>query len=71
MLTSRWIASFRLLEYTRTQLGQGMPIVRECCDVGEICDAALEEMKSSQPDRAFCLATSGALAAWSRPSPTF
>jgi signal transduction histidine kinase len=59
---SRMDAMIRdLLEYTRTQLGQGMPIVRESCDVGAICDAALEEMKSSHPDRAFCLATSGEL----------
>ena len=50
-----------LLDYTKTRLGQGMPIVAEPCDIGEICEAALEEVRSACPDRVFELATSGEL----------
>src|SRR5687767_10825403 len=50
-----------LLEYTRTRLGRGIPIVRQACDIGRICEAALEEMRSGHPDRDFRLATSGGL----------
>ena len=50
-----------LLEYTRTGLGQSMPIAPRSCDIGQICEASLEEMKSAHPDRLFELATSGEL----------
>jgi signal transduction histidine kinase len=50
-----------LLEFTRTRLGGGIPIVRQACDVGRICEAALEEMRSGHPGRDFRLATSGDL----------
>lgn len=50
-----------LLEYTRTGLGRSMPIVLASCDIGEICEAALEEMKSAHPDRVFELVRTGEL----------
>ena len=50
-----------LLEYTRTRLGRGIPVTREPCRIGSICEAALEEMKAGHPDREFRLAMSGEL----------
>src|SRR5687767_6851006 len=50
-----------LLEYTRTRLGRGVPIVREACNIGRICEAAIEEMRSGHPERAFHLRRSGDL----------
>jgi signal transduction histidine kinase/CRP-like cAMP-binding protein len=50
-----------LLEYTRTRLGRGIPIVREPCDIGIICEAALEEMKAGYPERVFRFESSGEL----------
>jgi signal transduction histidine kinase len=50
-----------LLEYTRTRLGRGIPIVRQACNVGRICEAVLEEMRSGHPDRAFRVEISGEL----------
>ena len=50
-----------LLEYTKTRLGRGIPIARKACDVGRLCEAAIEEMRSGHPNRAFSLALSGAL----------
>jgi signal transduction histidine kinase/CRP-like cAMP-binding protein/ActR/RegA family two-component response regulator len=50
-----------LLEYTKTRLGRGIPIAREACNIGRICEAALDEMKAGHPDRAFRLQTSGEL----------
>ena len=42
-----------LLEYTRTRLGRGIPIARAACDIGRLCEAAIEEMRSGHPGRAF------------------
>jgi signal transduction histidine kinase len=50
-----------LLEYTKTRLERGIPIVREVCDIGAICEGALEEMKAGHPDRAFRFEVSGEL----------
>jgi hypothetical protein len=50
-----------LLEYTRTRLGLGIPVVRQPCELGAICEAALDEMKAAHPEREFRLATSGTL----------
>jgi signal transduction histidine kinase len=50
-----------LLEYTRTRLGRGVPIVPEACNIGRICEAAIEEMRSGHPERAFLLRISGDL----------
>jgi len=50
-----------LLEYTKTRLGRGIPIARKACDVGRLCEAAIEEMRSGHPRRAFSLALSGEL----------
>jgi signal transduction histidine kinase len=50
-----------LLEYTRTRLGRGIPIAREPCSIGNICEAALEEMRAGHPDRAFGFESSGEL----------
>jgi signal transduction histidine kinase len=50
-----------LLEYTRTRLGRGIPIVRVRCSIAGICEAALDEMKAVHPDRAFRFELSGEL----------
>jgi signal transduction histidine kinase/ActR/RegA family two-component response regulator len=50
-----------LLEYTKTRLGRGIPIARQACNIGRICEAAVDEMKAGHPDRAFRLQMSGEL----------
>jgi signal transduction histidine kinase/CRP-like cAMP-binding protein len=50
-----------LLEYTRTRLGRGIPISRRACDIGRLCEAAIEEMRSGHPGRAFRFGVSGEL----------
>jgi signal transduction histidine kinase len=50
-----------LLEYTKTRLGRGIPITREACDIGRICEAAIEEMRSGHPGRVFRFGLSGEL----------
>jgi signal transduction histidine kinase len=50
-----------LLEYSRTQLGDGIPIVRKDADVGQICDAALHDARAAHPNCLFDLALSGDL----------
>jgi signal transduction histidine kinase len=44
-----------LLEYTRTQLGKGIPVTRTPCNIAAICREAVEEVRSSHPDREFLL----------------
>jgi len=50
-----------ILEYTKTRLGRGLPIVREACDIGRLCEAAIEEMRSGHPGRVFRFGLSGEL----------
>ncbi|HWM43648.1 MAG TPA: sensor histidine kinase, partial [Burkholderiales bacterium] len=50
-----------LLEYTRTRLGRGIPIVRQACNIRRICEAVVEEMRTGHPDRVFRLGISGKL----------
>ncbi|HUQ75095.1 MAG TPA: HAMP domain-containing sensor histidine kinase [Burkholderiales bacterium] len=50
-----------LLEYTRTRLGRGIPVTRNACSIGSICEAVVEELKAGHPDREFSLAMSGEL----------
>ena len=50
-----------LLEYTRTQLGSGIPIARQPCSVTAVCEAALDETKAAYPDRDFRFEVSGDL----------
>jgi signal transduction histidine kinase len=50
-----------LLEYTRTRLGRGIPIVRTPCSIASVCEAALDEMKAVHPDRSFRFELSGEL----------
>ncbi len=42
-----------LLEYTRTQLGKGLPIVRTPGSVSRICGEAMEEVRAAHPLREF------------------
>jgi len=44
-----------LLEYSRTQLGKGIPIKPTACSMGVICREAVEELRSAQPDRQLVL----------------
>jgi len=50
-----------LLEYTKTRLGRGIPIAREACHIGRLCEAAIEEMRSGHPGRVFRFGLSGEL----------
>jgi signal transduction histidine kinase len=53
-----------LLEYARTQMGSGMPIVRGETDVQVICAAAVDEVRTAHPDCDFELDTTGALSGY-------
>lgn len=50
-----------LLEYTRTRLGAGIPIDRAACDLGPVCEAALEDIRAGNPDLLFEQRMSGDL----------
>lgn len=50
-----------LLEYTRTRLGAGIPIDRSACDLGPVCEAALEDIRTGNPDQQFVQRMSGDL----------
>ena len=50
-----------LLEYTRSRLGAGIPIDRSPCDLGPVCEAALEEIRAGNPEQQFVQQMSGDL----------
>ena len=50
-----------LLEYTRSQLGSGIPIERAACDLGPVCDEALDAIRASHPEQQFVQEMSGDL----------
>jgi len=50
-----------LLDFTRSRLGTGIPIVREKMDLGKMAGHAVDEMTAAHPDRELRLDTSGDL----------
>ena len=50
-----------LLDFTRSRLGAGIHIERLACDVGSICQDALDAAQTSHPEQAFELRKSGDL----------
>lgn len=50
-----------LLEYTRTRLGAGIPVVRSLCDLGPTCEEALEVVRAAYPEQEFVCTMSGDL----------
>ncbi len=50
-----------LLEYTRTRLGAGMPMELAECDVGAVCEDALEAIRTGFPEQQFVQTLSGDL----------
>ena len=50
-----------LLEYTRTRLGAGIPIDPSACDLSLVCEAALEDIRASNPEQEFVQQMSGDL----------
>lgn len=50
-----------LLEYTRSRLGAGIPVERSLCDLGPVCEEAIESIRTSHPERLFNLQASGDL----------
>ncbi len=50
-----------LLEYTRTRLGAGIPVEQATCDLGPVCEAALEDVRAGNPDQQFVQHLSGDL----------
>jgi signal transduction histidine kinase len=50
-----------LLDYTRTRLGAGMPVLPVPIDLDEICAALVKEFRSGHPDREICYVADGDL----------
>jgi signal transduction histidine kinase len=50
-----------LLEFTRSRMGRKIPIERSACDVGRVCEEALDSVRSSTPEREFVAHLSGDL----------
>jgi signal transduction histidine kinase len=50
-----------LLEYTRSRLGAGIPIEGAACDLGPICEEAIESIRTSHPEQKFQAELSGNL----------
>ena len=50
-----------LLEYTRSRLGSGIPIERSACDLGQVCEEALDAVRTSYPEQEFKQQMSGDL----------
>jgi signal transduction histidine kinase len=50
-----------LLEYTRSSLGDGVPVTPVPCDVERICREAIADIRMSHPEREFKFASSGEL----------
>jgi signal transduction histidine kinase len=53
-----------LLEYTRTQLGKGIPVYPKACSMLVICRDVVEEVRSARPDRQILLEVPVDLAGW-------
>jgi signal transduction histidine kinase len=52
-----------LLEYTRTRLGKHIPVTPLAYDVGQVCEAAHDEVQAAHPDCVFDLEMDGDLRA--------
>ncbi len=50
-----------LLEYARSRTGVGIPISRAACNLGPVCEAALEPMRAGWPEQLFAEQMSGDL----------
>ena len=50
-----------LLEYTRSRLGAGIPVERSACDLGLVCEEAIESIRTSHPERLFKFEAEGDL----------
>ncbi|MDQ6680944.1 MAG: sensor histidine kinase [Pseudomonadota bacterium] len=50
-----------LLEFTQSRLGRGIPIERSACDLGQVCEEALEAVRASYPEQEFVPHMSGDL----------
>ena len=52
-----------LLEYTRTRLGKRIPVLPLMYDVGQVCEAAHDEVQAAHPEHVFDLEMNGDLRA--------
>ena len=50
-----------LLEYTRSRLGAGIPVERSACDLGPICEEAIESIRTIHPEQVFSFQAVGDL----------
>jgi signal transduction histidine kinase len=50
-----------LLEYTRSRLGAGIPVERAPCDIGPICEEAIEAIRTAHPEQIFHIQLGGDL----------
>ncbi|WIG93702.1 PAS domain-containing protein [Myxococcus sp. SDU36] len=48
-----------ILDFARTRLGGGLPVARQPMDLAEVCQATLEELQVSAPERTLMLEASG------------
>jgi signal transduction histidine kinase len=53
-----------LLEYSRTQLGKGLPVTPKACSMRIVCRDAVEEVRSAHPERQLVLDVPDDLAGW-------
>jgi signal transduction histidine kinase len=44
-----------LLEYTRANLGKGIPVVPTECNIDRLCQEAVDEVRAGQPEREFVI----------------
>lgn len=50
-----------LLEYTRSRLGAGIPVELARCDLGPVCEEAIESIRGARPEQKFRVQLSGDL----------
>ena len=50
-----------LLDFTRSRMGSGIPIDRSACDLRQVCDDAIDAVRTSHPGLKFELQSSGDL----------
>ena len=50
-----------LLEFTRSRMGRGIPVERSACDLGQVCNEALDAVRACYPERDFVPHLSGNL----------
>lgn len=60
---TKWMSGLitDLIEFTRTRLGAGIPINASTCDLGSVCEEAVDAVRTSYPESEFLLDVDGEL----------